>query len=546
MNTDLLAEAKARIPLARLMADVGLGDHAKNSARCPFHEDSSASFSVYRGTDGVDRWKCHAGCGGGDAVDFLSRARGLSNADACREFIRLAGVAPLPSAPRPASGASASGPASPSPAAPRPPFDGWPACVAAFTADHAAKLAEWRCYSPALVSWLHAQELIGLWDGERIALPVKDSQGVVIGLHYRKREDGSWRYHPTGTPTFPLVGGDLASTQTVWAFESQWDALAALDLAGYHSTPEGLPGVTVIATRGAENGKRLSGLVPPGATLILFPQTDEMKPGRLETLVQKWTRESAAASGCNAVLVVPSPSGFKDLNDAIRAGLTAAEFQASLAAATPYTPPAAPTPDLHATPPRRVSKPPVVLPEEDSEADAGPVEFPLDALPPVIASMVSAVSRCERVPSALPALVALGVTSAAVGAGLVVASGPNRVTRANLFLLGSSESGSGKTETTRTVAAPILDHQSRLLEAWRTKTSPELQSELRVLDKEIGSLEKKAAKASDPSERERLRGELEYKLARKDDLARKAAMPCVIAQDVTTEKLAVLSGTTTR
>jgi hypothetical protein len=36
-------------------------------------------------------WNCFAGCGSGDAVDLLGRARGLSNADACREFIRLAG-----------------------------------------------------------------------------------------------------------------------------------------------------------------------------------------------------------------------------------------------------------------------------------------------------------------------------------------------------------------------------------------------------------------------------------------------------------------------
>jgi hypothetical protein len=541
VSADLLAEAKSRLPLSRLMADFGLSEHAKKSARCPFHEDNSASFSVYRGADGADRWKCHAGCGQGDAVDFLARKLGLSNHDACKEFIRLAGVAPLPAPPRP--GVPASGPASsatPPSAAPRPPFDGWPACNAAFTADHAAKLAAWRGYSPEFVSWLHHAGLVGIFDGERIALPVHDAQGTIIGCHYRRKEDGSWRYHPTGTPTFPLVVVDLASAQTVWGFESPWDMLAALDLAGWHSAPDGLPGVAAIATRGAENGKRLAGLVPPGATLVLFPQTDEPKPGRPETPAQKWTRESAAAGGCKTVLIVPTPSGFKNLNDALRAGLTPEEFRASVAAAAPYAPPAAPTPDLHAAPPRRVSNSPVVLPEEDSDDEPTAAEFPLDALPPVMACMVVAVASCEHVPPALPALAAIGVASASIGAGLEVVSGPNRVTRGNLFLLGAAESDSGKSETFRVVAGPLLDHQSRLLEAWRTKTSPELQSELRVLDKEIGSLEKKAAKAGDPSERERLRGELEYKLARKDDLARKAAMPCVMAQDVTTEKLAVL------
>jgi hypothetical protein len=538
MNSDLLSEAKARLPLTRLMSDLGLSEHAKKSARCPFHEDGSASFSVYRGDDGQERWKCHAGCGGGDAVDFIARKLGLSNHDACKEFIRLAGVAPLLATPRPGAGPAT--PTPPAPAAPRPPFGGWPACVTAFTAEHAAKLADWRGYSPAFVDWLHAQALLGLWEGERIALPVKDSQGVVIGLHYRKREDGSWRFHPPGTPSLPLVVGDLASAAAVWAFESQWDMLAALDLAGWHSAPDGLPGLAAVATRGAENGKKLAGLLPSGATLILFPQEEALKPGKTETPAQRWTHESAAAGGCKSVLLVPPPSGLKDLNDALRAGLTPAEFQSALATAAPYSPPAAPTPDLHASPPRRVSNSPVVLPEEDSEDEPTAAEFPLDALPPVMASMVVAVARCEHVPPALPALVAIGVASASIGAGLEVPSRPSKVARANLFLLGSAESGSGKSETFRVVAGPLLEHQSRLLEAWRTKTSPELQSELRVLDKEIGSLEKKAAKAADPSERERLRGELEYKLARKDDLSRKVGMPCIVAQDVTTEKLPVL------
>jgi hypothetical protein len=157
-----------------------------------------------------------------------------------------------------------------------------------------------------------------------------------------------------------------------------------------------------------------------------------------------------------------------------------------------------------------------------------------------MASIVAAVARCERVPVALPAVCALGVASAAIGAGLEVTSKAGRQTRGNLFLLASAESGSGKSETFRLVAAPLVEHQQRQLETWREKTSPKLQSEIRVLDKEIAKLERAAAKAADPAERERQRGELEYKLASKDDLGRRAAMPCLIAQDVTTERLAVL------
>jgi DNA primase len=93
---DLLAQAKQRLPLPALMSLLGHGDRARKSARCPFHEDSRNSFSVYQRRDGSWAFKCHAGCGQGDAIDFLAKHRGLSNAEACREFIRLAGVTSPP------------------------------------------------------------------------------------------------------------------------------------------------------------------------------------------------------------------------------------------------------------------------------------------------------------------------------------------------------------------------------------------------------------------------------------------------------------------
>ncbi len=526
-ETDLLAQAKQRLPLPALMAQCGHGDRAKKSARCMFHEDSHNSFSTYQRDDGSWGWKCHAGCGGGDEADWLAKRRGLSNADACREFIRLAGV----NTPR----------SQPSTRDSQPPFD-WPQCVRDFTPDHVANFAKWRALGPEFVAWLHSRQLVGLFRN-RLAFPVHDASGAVVRAHVRvvKRQPGGsenvfWFYTPKG-PGLPLVIGAALTASTVWAFESQFDMLAALDLAGWHNSTDGLPGIAAIATRGAENGKRLTGLFSPAATLVLFPQNDSPRADRAETPAQKWTREAAAHCGCKTVQLVTTPGDFKDLNDALRAGLTPEEFQATRAAAQPYTPP----PDLHAAPPRNVSKPVVTLPPED-EADAADTlqPFPIESLPPAMACFVAAVSRCERVPVALPAVCALSVASAAIGAGLEVASGPNRTTRGNIFALASAESGSGKSETFRLIAAPLTEHQTQLLEVWRQKTSPQLQSEIRVLDKEIGTLEKKAAKSTDLAERDKMLGELEFKLARKDELARQAAMPCIIAQDVTTERLAVL------
>ena len=84
-----VAEAKTRLRIPDLWAICGLPDRPRKSCCCPFHDDRTASFSI--SSDGL-LWHCFAGCGGGDAVDFLGQARHLSRSDACCEFLRLAGA----------------------------------------------------------------------------------------------------------------------------------------------------------------------------------------------------------------------------------------------------------------------------------------------------------------------------------------------------------------------------------------------------------------------------------------------------------------------
>ena len=448
-------------------------------------------------------------------MDYLAQVRSLSNGDACREYVRLANVFPAP------TGCTSRHHQQPTEVAQ--PFD-WSSCVAAFTPEHQRKVADWRGYSARLVAWLHEQRLIGLLDHDAVAFPVHDEGGSVSGCHYRKT-DASWRYYPSGTTTRPLIIGNLASAKTVLAFESQWDCFAALDCMAWHIEP--LEDTAALVTRGAANGRLITGLCRPDAKVYAFVQNDEA--------ADKWLTAMASACGCEC-LRVATPPPHKDLNDWIRAGAGSADVRSAIAGAEVFTPPRAPK-----VRPPDVSGSLVVLVDEPAESDDPKLApFPVDALPPTMAALVEAVSCSERVPHALPAICSLGVASAAIGAGLEIASGPNRVTRGNLYLLGSAESGSGKSETFRLIAAPILDQQTRLLETWREKTMPQFQSESRILDKEIAGLERKAARAADPMERERLRGELEYRLARKAEISRRGAMPSLIAQDVTTERLAVL------
>jgi hypothetical protein len=79
------------------------GDHfgfLANPASChsPFRDDHKPSFSV--NADGT-LWNDFATGEAGDAVDFFQRASGLSQKDACRKFIELAGGLHTPRHERP-------------------------------------------------------------------------------------------------------------------------------------------------------------------------------------------------------------------------------------------------------------------------------------------------------------------------------------------------------------------------------------------------------------------------------------------------------------
>ena len=88
-----LEAAKEQLSIPALWQLLNLPGRPSKSCRSPFREDRNPSFSIY---DEGRKWKDHATGEGGDAVDFLAKAGNLSNQDACRELIDLAGVSPFP------------------------------------------------------------------------------------------------------------------------------------------------------------------------------------------------------------------------------------------------------------------------------------------------------------------------------------------------------------------------------------------------------------------------------------------------------------------
>ena len=82
-----LSEAKHRLSIPQLWTHFQLPGKAMKSCRCPWRPDRHPSFSVFaNGT----KWKDHGTGQAGDALDFFQRVSGLSQPDACREFLRMA------------------------------------------------------------------------------------------------------------------------------------------------------------------------------------------------------------------------------------------------------------------------------------------------------------------------------------------------------------------------------------------------------------------------------------------------------------------------
>lgn len=76
------AEIKNRFRLREEIASRGIEVNRAGFCRCPFHQgDNTASLKVY---DDQNTWHCY-GCGqGGDIIDFVRLADGLSFRDACK------------------------------------------------------------------------------------------------------------------------------------------------------------------------------------------------------------------------------------------------------------------------------------------------------------------------------------------------------------------------------------------------------------------------------------------------------------------------------
>jgi hypothetical protein len=175
-----------------------------------------------------------------------------------------------------------------------------------------------------------------------------------------------------------------------------------------------------------------------------------------------------------------------------------------------------------------------------ADDDLPPMRFPTECLPAAAGDMVRAIAAAERVPESLTGCCVLGILSASIGAGLQVQSGAQRVTRGNVYLVASADSGTGKSESIRHAAQPLYAFEKEIVDSWKAATLPGLQAEKDLLESEVNSLKKQVGKKDTGIEREATQRELEEKKARLLALEGAMQSPILTIEDITTERLASL------
>ena len=485
---------------------------------CPVkqHKRGHRPVMIYPKTQS---WTCHDCKVGGTVIDWVMHEKNVTAAEAMRELAGgLNGSEPVARFVKTSPSQSGKAPA----ANHNVTFDWSNNCVAPLTPKELIRLGNERWYSRQFCTWLHDNKYVGLVHGD-FAFPVQDD-GNILAAHYRVKakqvgEKDDWFYFPTGIGARPFVIGDLTKAKQVHIGESQWDMLALADRTDLYLNENH----AFIATRGAGNAALCNGLIPEGVSVLAWPQNDEAGKRWLDDLSTKVPVQVARA-------IVPEQ--FKDLNEWTKAGASAEDIYAAIFRN------------------ELVEKPEIAEPVSETKTDGAnrdePNEaaepFPLHCLPPLVEAMAKEVCATERVPESLVGCCALGILSASIGAGLVVQSASNRVTRGNIYLLASAESGSGKSEAFRHMAKPFRQFEMDRIERWKEQDRPDAiakreSTKGRYQERRCKRRPIRQRKHDGRHQARRSKEKFELEI---EELERRLDPPTLSCEDITSEKLADL------
>ena len=120
----------------------------------------------------------------------------------------------------------------------------------------------------------------------------------------------------------------------------------------------------------------------------------------------------------------------------------------------------------------------------------------MSALPPIVREVAEDFAKVYQVPVCLPAMTALAVLSGAIGQGTVARGAyKDKATSLNIYVLASSERGTGKGNIGELLARPLSERSAQMAERHNDIVAQQ-RGELGILKKEIHKLEFEAAKAN--------------------------------------------------
>lgn len=166
-------------------------------------------------------------------------------------------------------------------------------------------------------------------------------------------------------------------------------------------------------------------------------------------------------------------------------------------------------------------------------------EFPLDCLPIAMRQIAEEASRSTLAPVSLSAACVLGTVSAALGAGLEIATGGGESLRGNLFIMAAAESGTGKSRAFNAVVAPLKEFERNLLLSWNDNQKPSLSAELLVLEQELNFRQKSAKGGKAQLNRDDLIKEIARLKKNIDVIKNKLVEPRLIVSDATKEAITI-------
>ena len=336
---------------------------------CPFYPEKKATCTLYDEGTRAGTFHCY-GCGANASVyDYLMQYRSMDLIAARAEVLTL--LSRPQEEPRHLRHLPPTCPGTSALAAPLSHAQqlAWLADCRRLHTNPAeiSRIAEWRGFEETLVHWAAGHQHIGLrpasgrycYGRVREAFPVRRpllpgeittatdysiETSAHIGTHIclgpgtpgNLSSNNSYHFDPPGIGSWPLVIGDPATAIHILFIEGQWDALALVQLLGWHTHPIPPSSAAIIAFRGAANWRLWLAHQPlrKEATAYLFSVNDPSGLAWIQhtptkyitytgpTFVESLTRLPNGNPRIAAIHTITIPGGETDLNDALRKGLT--------------------------------------------------------------------------------------------------------------------------------------------------------------------------------------------------------------------------------